>query len=159
MDCKYLGFTLLELLIAFSILSIIIITLSYNFINLIDSLNLEEATINLFTTLKLFHENASSQKDYYDLFEFYPTIELCIWKVYNSSSNSYKVYKIIDLNKYKVDLISANFGTLNILHFTSLGIPSSGGTIVLGKGKLRKYIIITPATGRIWISDLPPENW
>lgn len=159
MNHKYLGFTLLELLIVFLIFSIFIITLSFNFINFFERLSLEEATINLFTTLKLFQENACSQKDYYDLFEFYPTIELCIWKVYNSSSNSYKVHKKIDLTKYKVDLISANFGNLNLLYFTHLGIPSSGGTVVLGKGKLRKYVIITPATGRIWISDFPPENW
>lgn len=159
MNYRNLGFTLLELLVAFSILSVIFIVLSYNFINFFERLSLEEATIYLFTILKLFQESAPSQKDYYDLFEFYPTIELCIWKVYNQSSNSYKNYRIIDLKKYKVDLISANFGTLNSLHFTNLGIPSSGGTIILGKGKLRKYIIVTPATGRIWISDSPPQNW
>ncbi|MEN2984342.1 MAG: prepilin-type N-terminal cleavage/methylation domain-containing protein [Dictyoglomaceae bacterium] len=153
------GFTLLELLIAFSIFSIIIIALGYNFLNLFDILSLEEATINLFSALKLFQESACSQKEYHDFFEFYPNVELCLWKVYNSNSNSYRIFRIIDLKKYKVDLISADFGSLNLLYFTSLGIPSAGGTVVLGRGRLRKYIIVTPATGRMWVSDSPPENW
>lgn len=154
------GFTLVELFFVLLIFSLLVVIFSFYFIDFMDRLTLEEASMFLLTNLRLFQESACSQNsDYYDVWEFYPTIELCLWKVYNSSSNSYKIYKKFDLKKYNVDLISANFGSLTSLHFTPIGIPSSGGTVVLGKGNLRKYIIVTPATGRIWISDSPPINW
>jgi len=157
---NFKGFTLLELLITLIISVFIILLFSFTFLNFIDRWSLEEASICLLTNLKLFQESAITQHEiYYNLFEFYPSIELCLWKVYNPSSNSYKVFKVIDLKKYNVDLISINFGYSSSLFFTSLGIPSTGGTIVLGKKNLRKYVIITPATGRIWISDSPPISW
>lgn len=47
---------------------------------------------------------------------------------------------------------------LNTLRFYSTGTPSSGGTITLRIGNNLKYIIITPVTGRVRISDKPPSN-
>jgi prepilin-type N-terminal cleavage/methylation domain-containing protein len=54
-------------------------------------------------------------------------------------------------------LYRTNF-PLNTLRFYSTGTPSSGGTITLRIGSNLKYIIITPVTGRVRISDKPPSN-
>ncbi|NLJ39680.1 MAG: hypothetical protein GX432_13110, partial [Candidatus Atribacteria bacterium] len=57
----------------------------------------------------------------------------------------------------EVILYRTNF-PLNTLRFYSTGTPSSGGTITLRIGNNLKYIIITPVTGRVRISDKPPSN-
>ncbi len=45
------------------------------------------------------------------------------------------------------------------LTFNSLGRPGSGGTVILKSGNAKRYIIITPVTGRIRVSLEPPQNW
>lgn len=46
------------------------------------------------------------------------------------------------------------------VHFTPSGAPSSGGTVVLKNRKGEKiYVIVTPATGRVRISQEPPAHW
>lgn len=57
----------------------------------------------------------------------------------------------------EVILYRTNF-PLNTLRFYSTGTPSSGGTITLRIDNNLKYIIITPVTGRVRISDKPPSN-
>jgi len=61
----------------------------------------------------------------------------------------------------KIHLINFIFsgGTHN-LNFLRTGAPNRGGTICLRneRGDLR-YIIVTPATGRVRISQTPPDHW
>lgn len=46
------------------------------------------------------------------------------------------------------------------LRFNYNGSPSSGGTVSLENGAGEKrYVIVAPATGRVRISEYPPENW
>ena len=45
------------------------------------------------------------------------------------------------------------------VQFNCLGRPSSGGTVVLKSGAGRRYIIVTPVTGRVRVSRDPPQNW
>ncbi len=45
------------------------------------------------------------------------------------------------------------------IQFNSLGRPSSGGTVILKAGKTYRYIIVTPVTGRVRISRIPPQHW
>lgn len=154
------GYTLIELFIVLIVFSIVVALFNDYFFNFLDSISLEESATYLLQNMRLFQEiSCSKNTDYPDIMEFYPTIDLCIWKVYNLTSNTYKIYKIFDLKKYNVDLVSVNFGGNSSLHFSSFGAPSSGGTVVLKKGNQIRYIIVTPATGRIWISNEPPENW
>lgn len=59
---------------------------------------------------------------------------------------------------------SVNFpivdGWYRQLSFNRSGAPNRGGTVALtnNAGDVI-YIIVTPATGRVRISDQPPENW
>ncbi len=49
---------------------------------------------------------------------------------------------------------------IRFLRFNYNGSPSSGGTVTLANtsGAVR-YVIVTPATGRVRISEEPPEHW
>ncbi len=84
-------------------------------------------------------------------------------------SNDYRVRDLVSGEAYTVKLAegvtycSTNFpvesGFPRISFYRS-GAPSRGGTITLNgpRGKV-SYIIITPATGRVRVSDQPPDNW
>lgn len=50
-------------------------------------------------------------------------------------------------------------GTPPALRFNNMGRPSSGGTVILKAGNARRYIIVTPVTGRVRISRNPPQHW
>lgn len=44
--------------------------------------------------------------------------------------------------------------------FNALGRPSRGGTVILRSDQGdKRYIIVTPVTGRVRVSKTPPENW
>ncbi|NMB42034.1 MAG: prepilin-type N-terminal cleavage/methylation domain-containing protein [Firmicutes bacterium] len=46
------------------------------------------------------------------------------------------------------------------VHFNLMGRPSSGGTVILKSPTGEKrYIIVTPVTGRIRISKTQPDHW
>ncbi len=51
-------------------------------------------------------------------------------------------------------------GGIPRLRFNPDGAPNAGGTVVLqnSRGDIL-YIIVTPATGRVRISDKPPDHW
>ncbi|MDN5376135.1 MAG: hypothetical protein PWQ39_1175, partial [Thermacetogenium sp.] len=59
-----------------------------------------------------------------------------------------------------VDLYSTNFQD-NRLVINAKGLPPRGGTITLKSretGRL-KYVIVASITGRVRVSDHPPESW
>lgn len=51
-------------------------------------------------------------------------------------------------------------GGIPRLRFSPDGAPNAGGTVVLQnkRGDIL-YVIVTPATGRVRISDKPPDHW
>ena len=51
-------------------------------------------------------------------------------------------------------------GGIPRLRFNPDGAPNAGGTVVLqnSPGNIL-YVIVTPATGRVRISDKPPDHW
>ncbi|MBP8994863.1 MAG: prepilin-type N-terminal cleavage/methylation domain-containing protein [Bacteroidales bacterium] len=73
--------------------------------------------------------------------------------IYTDSSGKSTHYELPD----EVILYRTNF-PLNTIRFYLTGTPSSGGTITLRIGNNLKYLIITPVTGRVRISDKPPSN-
>jgi prepilin-type N-terminal cleavage/methylation domain-containing protein len=51
-------------------------------------------------------------------------------------------------------------GSPPYVHFNMLGRPSGGGTVILKSHKGDKlYVIVTPVTGRVRVSRMPPEHW
>ncbi|MGC8778505.1 MAG: GspH/FimT family protein, partial [Candidatus Caldatribacteriaceae bacterium] len=55
-----------------------------------------------------------------------------------------------------IKLYTTNFPS-NILYFNSAGTPSCGGTVTIRSGGERRYIIVTPVTGRVRFSEKPPS--
>ncbi|NSW75463.1 MAG: type II transport protein [Candidatus Atribacteria bacterium] len=55
-----------------------------------------------------------------------------------------------------VILYTTNFPS-NTLFFYAAGTPSSGGTVTIRLGAQRRYIIVTPVTGRVRFSEKPPS--
>lgn len=51
-------------------------------------------------------------------------------------------------------------GSVRTLRFMRSGAPIPGGTVTLQNraGRLL-YVIVTPGTGRVRVSETPPENW
>jgi prepilin-type N-terminal cleavage/methylation domain-containing protein len=84
-------------------------------------------------------------------------------------SNDYRVRDLASGEAYTVKLAEGvTFRSVNFpvesgfprVSFYRSGAPSRGGTIALnGPGGRVSYIIVTPATGRVRISDQPPDNW
>jgi Tfp pilus assembly protein FimT len=56
----------------------------------------------------------------------------------------------------EVTLYTTNFPS-NTLFFYSSGTPSAGGTVTIRSGAKRRYIIVTPVTGRVRCSEKPPQ--
>lgn len=154
------GFTLIELLIGITIFAIVI----YLGVNFIYSQILERKLILkgyeiLQSLIELRDSSYIKEEGFPDMVFFYPSLDLILIKVFDKKSNMYRVSKKIDLSIDKIDLLSAVFGNNDYLYFNRLSIPSSGGTIAIRYKNMRKYIVVTPATGRIYISDEKPENW
>jgi prepilin-type N-terminal cleavage/methylation domain-containing protein len=61
-----------------------------------------------------------------------------------------------------VDLVEAKFGSSWELSFSKTGAPfPGGGTVTLQDRVSRKfkYVIVAAITGRVRVSDCPPEKW
>ncbi|MGC9001858.1 MAG: type II secretion system protein [Dictyoglomus sp.] len=154
------GFTLIELLLTFVILGIIA-TITLNFsLAIIDERKMLQKSYEIMQCLVEVRDGAFiKEEDYTDLVCFYPFSDLILVKTFDRVKNMYKVIKKIDLSQENIDLTSAVFGTNNYVYFNKLGIPSSGGTIAISYKSVRKYIIVTPATGRIYVSNEMPKSW
>lgn len=54
---------------------------------------------------------------------------------------------------------TTKLGGQPICGFSPAGAPSSGGTVTLGNGSERRYVIVNPVAGRVRISESPPTDW
>lgn len=154
------GFTLIELLLTLVVLSIIA-TITLNFsLTVINERKMMLKSYEIMQCLVEVRDIAfTKEEDYPDLVCFYPSSDLILVKTFDRAKNMYKVIKKIDLSRENINLISAIFGTNDYVYFNKLGIPSSGGTIAISYKNVRKYIIVTPATGRIYVSNEMPKSW
>ncbi|MFZ2330846.1 MAG: GspH/FimT family protein [Atribacterota bacterium] len=144
------GFTLLELMVVIAIVSTLSVWLFKGIFIAKSNLDLNMAAQQLAATLKECQSCAMYTGSDYKV-EFYPSI------------NRYRVfcdYNVIkDVQLGNIILHYTNF-TIGRVRFYSLGTPSMGGTVTL-KTKYGKtlYVIMTPVTARVRISDKPPANW
>ncbi len=154
------GYTLIELLITILIIGILSYMSYYIIVASLDNAHLNNCAIEILKELVELRDSAySCDEGTPNILFFFPSIDKIVLKFYDKKSNFYKITKIIDLKDENIDLISSVFGVNEYVYFNRLGIPSSGGTIVIRYKNMRKYIVVTPATGRIYISDKKPEEW
>jgi len=144
------GYTLIELMVVVSIISLLLGLGINGLYNLIQWNKLNTAAALLSSELKNIHSRAFYEGVYYKL-QFWPSLD------------RYRVYKqtelVDDVTLKDIDLFNTNF-TDNNLYFYPNGVPGQGGTVTLKnrRGKIL-YVIMTPVTARVRISTEPPENW
>jgi prepilin-type N-terminal cleavage/methylation domain-containing protein len=84
---------------------------------------------------------------------------LDLYRLKDGKTGKYTTVKLAE----GIRIQSNNFplvSSIRTLAFQRSGAPNSGGTVVLeNKTGKRLYLIVTPATGRVRISESPPENW
>ncbi len=82
--------------------------------------------------------------------------------LFNTGSDNYQLLSVSNKSEINylpkgIKIIRTNF-TDKTVSFLPSGAPSQGGRVVIeNKFGGRRYIIVTPATGRVRISDKPPD--
>lgn len=144
------GYTLVELAIVTVIISVLLFT-AFNGIMIIkQNLELSSAAQQLEATIKDCQASAFYTGNYFKI-DFYPSLD------------RYRVFEgavlVKDVQLKNIKLHFTNF-TNNKVYFYKTGIPSMGGTVTL-KTKYGRtlYVITTPVTARVRVSDKPPANW
>lgn len=144
------GFTLIELMVVVGIISLLL-GLGINGLDYLIQWNkLNTAAALLSSELKNTQSRAFYEGVWYKI-EF------------RAFSDKYIVYKQTELYKdvqlEDIDLFNTNF-TNDRVNFNPNGSPSMGGTVTL-KNKRGKvlYVIMTPVTARVRVSQNPPDNW
>jgi len=144
------GYTLIELMVVVGIISLLLGLSLNGLYNLIQWSKLNRTAVILSSELKNTQSRAFYEGIYYKL-QFWPSLD------------RYRIYKqtelIDDIILKDIDLFNTNF-TDNNLYFYPNGVPSMGGTVTLknNRGKIL-YVIMTPVTARVRISQNPPDNW
>ena len=149
-NCSNKGYTLLELMVVVSIISILLITSFRGIIIAKENLDLNRSAHQLEAILKDCQASAMYTGSYY-------------WVKFQPAINRYQVFRENELiNSVMLDNIiihNVNF-TDNEVYFYKTGTPSMGGTVTLKTKNGRKlYVIMTPVTARTRISTKPPANW
>jgi len=144
------GFTLIELMVVVGIISLLL-GLGINGLDYLIQWNKLNTTSALLSSeLKNTQSRAFYEGVYYKL-QFLPSLD------------KYRIYKqtelIDDIILNDINLFNTNF-TNDRVNFNPNGSPSMGGTVTLKnrRGKVL-YVIMTPVTARVRVSQNPPENW
>ncbi len=149
------GFTLVELVCVVALLGIIAVIAMPAVTGIIGSKNLDLAARTLAIDFRKAQQKAITTG-------YVQKIEM---RIYNGD---YKVRDYGSGETYTVKLPEGvNYRSVNFpsesghpqVSFYPSGAPSRGGTVGLSDPKGRvKYVIITPATGRVRIADSPPDS-
>jgi prepilin-type N-terminal cleavage/methylation domain-containing protein len=145
------GFTLIELLAALAVMAIVA-ALLWPRVASLSRWKLESAARSLAGDLRLVRQEAITTGKA-------SKVEIFIYP------NRYRV-RLSGEDRW-VDLPEGVFfdgvtfgGNPPYVHFNMLGHPSSGGTIILKSSRGEKrYVILTPVTGRVRVSRNPPGHW
>ncbi|SHG66956.1 Tfp pilus assembly protein FimT [Thermosyntropha lipolytica DSM 11003] len=58
--------------------------------------------------------------------------------------------------------MAVNFNTITgtpACVFSPNGAPNGGTVTLIGKSQLKRYVVVSPVTGRVRVADTPPDNW
>ena len=146
------GFTLIEILIALTIMGIVLMIVVPVFNSVLSTLMLNSAANQLAADIRLQQQRAiSGDTDavtYYILFD--PEQEIYYL---SAGVNTLKTVTL----PAGVDLLGTNFSN-NRLAFNLKGIPLPGGHVTLQQSRSRnRYVIISSVIGRVRVDTVPPS--
>ncbi|MGQ9497208.1 MAG: GspH/FimT family pseudopilin [Desulfotomaculales bacterium] len=151
------GHTLLEVILVTLIISIVLAITMPEFAKPLAAAHLNALAGQMAADIRAVQQRAISEESAAYFIKFYPYGER-----YEVRRTGYPTYLV--LNKVALpntaDLVGTTFSA-DRLAFSAHGTPVQGGTVTLRdkrSGRFR-YVIVTPVTGRVRVSDRPPENW
>lgn len=148
------GVTLLELVLvlALVILAVSLPLISFNWA--IQAVRLENTALAMKSQLRLLQSQAVTEAQYYEM-RFDRSLKY--YRIFRGSQQL-KVVRFPPGIRYGFVNIGGS-QVVPVLRFYPTGSPSAGGTITLENSyNSKRYIIITPAVGRVRVSRQPPIN-
>ncbi len=150
------AFTLVELLYVLALIGIIAVVAVPALHGLGQQHNLEIAARTMATEMRKAQQRAITA-GCGQIIEF--RLNNNRYRIVDGKTNEFYIIDLPEGITYK-DIVFPTFENIHYLRYNYNGSPSSGGTIALGNSAGdRLYVIVTPATGRVRISDNPPETW
>jgi len=150
------GYTLIELICVIALLGLIALIAAPAVATMHSSRNLELAARSMAIDMRKTQQKAITV-GWTQLIEMRESVN--DYRIKDGKTGTRERVRLPEGVKYS----SINFpivGGYPTLSFNRNGAPNSGGTVALTDNKGRViYIIVTPATGRVRISDEPPSSW
>lgn len=151
------GFTLVEVLIVLLVASVLLLVAVPQLAKALDKYSLGSAARQLAEDIRAAQQQALNEESSAYFLQLYP---------FDPAGDWYEIKKGADrLSKVKlpgsVDMVSTTFSGHSIV-ITARGTAAAGGTVTLrtrAAGSRFKYVIVAPVTGRVRVSDSPPESW
>lgn len=153
------GFTLVELLCVITLFTLFLMIAVPAMADVGSNRNLEIAARTLATDLRKTQQKAitSGWSQYVEFRKDAGGND--IYRLKGGKSNEYLELTLPE----GISIKANNFpfsSSVRTCKFTRNGAPIPGGTITLqNRSGKALYVIVTPATGRVRISEVPPENW
>ena len=146
------GFTLLEVIVVLSLLAVLV-SLAVVTVAPLEHLKLQAAAHEMAGHLRNARQDAIASGQHSEIvFFIYAT---CYSLRLNDENRCIELPKGVQF-KGKTTFP----GTPPSVFFNPMGRPSRGGTIILQSSSgERRYVIMTPVTGRVRISKEPPADW
>lgn len=150
------GLTLVELLCVLVFIGIIVTIATPALSRVEEKRNLDIAARTLAIDIRETQQKAIT-KGWSQLIEFRSSMQ--DYRIRDGVTNELKIVKLPEGISYR----SNNFprvGGYRLLVFFRTGAPNNGGTVALiNESGDTRFIIVTPATGRVRIDQNPPTSW
>jgi|Deesub1362A_J573_1020465.scaffolds.fasta_scaffold00425_15 Tfp pilus assembly protein FimT len=151
------GHTLLEVVIVLLIVSTVLAVAGPELAKPLAAARLEAVARQMAADIRVVQQRALNEESAAYFIRFYPYGAR--YEVRKAASPTYVVLDKVTLPG-TVELVGTTFSQ-DWLAFSAAGTPVQGGTVTLRdqwSGRLR-YVIVAPVTGRVRVSESPPEHW
>jgi prepilin-type N-terminal cleavage/methylation domain-containing protein len=151
------GFTLVEVLIVFLVASVLLLVAVPQLAKALEKYSVGSAARQLAEDIRDVQQQALNEESSAYFLQLYPFDPAGDWYEIKRGSESLSRVKL----PRGVDMVSTTFSGHSIF-ITARGTITAGGTVTFrarAAGDRFKYVIVSSITGRVRVSDSPPESW